>query len=192
ELSLRGGGVLPLLVESRPGYRSLCELITAMKAGVKKGEGRIGIGELEGKVDGLVALPGVETLWGHDDRLGRLLRIFGKQNLAIDVQRHRRREQELQNQTLLDMADSQGVLAVATNGVRHATRRRRALLDVMTCIREKTTLQKAGRLLTDNAERHLKSPAQMRELFGDRPDLVRNAEALGERLQFTLADLGYK
>jgi error-prone DNA polymerase len=81
---------------------------------------------------------------------------------------------------------------VATNGVRHATRRRRALLDVMTCIREKTTLRKAGRLLTDNAERHLKSPAQMRELFGDRPDLVRNAEVLGERLQFTLADLGYK
>jgi error-prone DNA polymerase len=151
-------------------------------------------------VSGLVALPGVETLWVKDgkkprvsdERLACLLRVFSKGNLFVDVQRHRRREQEFQNQALLDLADSQGLSCVATNGVRHATRRRRALLDVMTCIREKTTLQKAGRLLTENAERHLKPPAQMSELFCDRPDLVRNAEALGERLSFTLADLGYK
>src|SRR5262245_45724604 len=192
ELTLRDGGVLPLLVESRAGYRNLCELITDMKAGVGKGEGRIGLEQLEGKTSGLVALAGVETLCGHEDRLEALIRIFGKPSVTIDVQRHRRREQEARNQAVLDLADSEGLLAVATNGVRHATRRRPALLDVMTCIREKTTLQAAGRLLSENAERHLKPPAQMKALFADRPDLVENAEALGERLQFTLADLGYK
>src|SRR5688572_23739039 len=90
-LTLRGGGVLPLLVESRQGYRSLCELITEMKAGVKKGEGRVAIEAMEGKVEGLVAMPGVETLWLRDgsadesrlltDRVDSLVRIFGKQNV---------------------------------------------------------------------------------------------------------------
>ena len=201
ELTLEGGGALPLLVESRKGYQNLCEAITAMKAGVKKGEGKTSIEALEGKVEGLVALPGVETLWRRIEggkpsldqkRLDALLRVFGKQNLAIDVQRHRRREQEAWNQGLLDLADAQGLSAVATNGVRHATPKRRGLLDVLTCIREKTTLQKAGRLLTENAERHLKSSQQMRELFSDRHDLIRNAEALGDRLRFTLDDVGYR
>ncbi len=110
----------------------------------------------------------------------------------LDVQRHRRREQEAANQALLDLADALGLRAVATNGVRHATSRGRALLDVLTCIREKRTLATAGRLLAENAERHLKAPTAMAALFADRPDLLRNAEALAERLQFTLEDLGYR
>ena len=62
----------------------------------------------------------------------------------------------------------------------------------MTCIREHRTLATAGRLLAENAERHLKAPRHMEALFRDRPDLVRNTEALAERLQFTLKDLGYR
>ena len=108
------------------------------------------------------------------------------------MQRHRRREQEAANQALLDLADALGLQAVATNGVRHATPSRRALQDVLTCIREKRTLASAGRLLAQNAERHLKSPKAMAALFADRKDLLRNAEALAERLAFTLADLGYR
>ena len=41
ELSLEDGGALPLLVESRAGYRRLCRLITRMKADRPKGEGRL-------------------------------------------------------------------------------------------------------------------------------------------------------
>jgi error-prone DNA polymerase len=195
QLTLAGGGSLPLLVESRTGYRNLCRLLTAMKKDVPKGEGAL---ELDGvdpeAVEGLVALAGVDTLGLRPDAdsLAPLLRVFGRQRLAIDVQRHRRRSQEAANQTLLDMADALGLTTVASNGVRHARAPRRALLDVLTCIREKRTLADAGRLLADNAERHLKSPRQMAALFGDRPDLLRNAEALADRLRFTLEDLPYE
>ncbi len=194
ELTLRGGGALPVLVESQAGYRNLCRLITRMKAGVPKGEGAVDLAWLEGSVGGLVALPGVETLGRSPDtdRLATILAAFGSKNVAIDVQRHRRREQEAACQTLLDMASALGLAAVATNGVRHATSRGRALMDVLTCIREKRTLATAGRLLAENAERHLKAPLAMEDLFRDRPDLVRNGEALAERLEFTLKDLGYR
>jgi len=194
ELTLEGGGCLPVLVESRQGYGNLCGLVTRMKAGVPKGEGKLRLSALEGNVDGLLALPGVETLGRppDTDRLARILQAFGPANVRLDVQRHRRREQEVANQALLDLADALGLAAVATNGVRHAVSRGRALLDVLTCIREKRTLDTAGRLLSENAERHLKTPAAMQALFADRRDLLKNTEALCERLQFTLKDLGYK
>jgi len=193
-LTLKSGGCLPLLVESRTGYRNLCQLVTRMKAGVPKGQGALHLAELERFSEGLVALPGLETL-GHPpdtDRLAQLLQAFGTRSLAVDVQRHRRRDQEAGNQALLDLADSLGLTAIATNGVRHAAPRGRALYDALTCIREKRTLESAGRLLAAHSNRHLRSPAQMRALFCDRPDLVRNAEALADRLRFTLDDLGYR
>ncbi len=198
ELSLDGGGVLPLLVETQRGYRNLSRLITRMKDGVPKGEGRLRFEMLAGLEAGLFALPGVETLQPEGgsaldtDRLARIVEAFGPGRVFLDVQRHRRREQEAANQALLDLADALGLQAVATNGVRHATAARRALQDVLTCIREKRTLANAGRLLAQNAERHLKSPKAMAALFADRSDLLRNAEELAERLSFTLADLGYR
>ena len=195
QVTLAGGGSLPLLVETRTGYRNLCRLLTAMKRGVPKGEGALRIESLtDEKVEGLVALPGIGTLGASPstERLARLLAVFGAPNVAIDVQRHRRRAQEAANQALLQIADALGLDAIATNGVRHARAPRRALLDVLTCIREKRTLADGGRLLADNAERHLKSPKQMAALFADRPGLVRNAEALADRLRFTLEDLPYE
>ena len=174
-----------------------------MKAGVPKGEGRLRLGMLEGLAEGLVALPGVDTLAGRalsrrrggsrEQRPpGAARRGVRPGRVVVDVQRHRRREQEAANPALLDLADALGLRAVATNGVRHAAPKGRALLDVLTCIREKRTLATAGRLLAENAERHLKAPAAMAALFADRPDLLRNAEALAERLAFTLEDLGYR
>jgi error-prone DNA polymerase len=219
-LTLEEGGVLPLLVESREGYRNLCALITQMKAGRPKGEGEIGLAALEGNVAGLWALAGAETLLvgrGNHERgapagkkqgtkrraasketdpsgarLSQIVRIFGRERVVIDVQRHRRREQEAESEALLAAAAVFNLMAVATNGVRHAKASGRLLLDALTCIREKRTLATAGRLLSRNAERHLKSPKQMDALFRDRPDLIRNTEAFAERLAFTLDDLGYK
>ena len=66
------------------------------------------------------------------------------------------------------------------------------MFDVLTCIRNKTTLDGAGRLLSANRERHLKPPAEMQRLFADVPDAVRNSLELSERLQFTLENLGYR
>jgi error-prone DNA polymerase len=201
ELSLEEGGALPVLVASRRGYRNLGRLITRMKADRPKGEGRLplawlatGAGERGGGLEGLVALPGVETLGCRPDpdRLARILGAFGRDNVCLDVQRHRRRGQEAANQALLDLGDALGLRVVATNGVRHAAPKGRALLDVLTCIREKRTLATAGRLLSENAERHIRRPRAMQALFADRPQLLRNAEALAERLEFTLEDLGYR
>ena len=78
---------------------------------------------------------------------------------------------------------------------RRAPRAARAAARSSTCSpasARRRTLADAGRLLAENAERHLKPPKAMAALFADRPDLLRNAEALAERCAFTLEDLGYR
>jgi error-prone DNA polymerase len=81
---------------------------------------------------------------------------------------------------------------VATNGVRHAKAEERQILDVFTCLKHHRTLATAGRLLARNSERHVKSPPEMEKLFADLPEAIANTTEVSSRLQFTLADLGYK
>src|SRR5712664_1042247 len=81
---------------------------------------------------------------------------------------------------------------LATNGVCHVSPQDRELLDVFTCVRYHRVLWNAGRLLSYNSERHLKSPAQMAALFADLPEAIKNTEELASRLKFTLKDLGYQ
>ena len=69
---------------------------------------------------------------------------------------------------------------------------RRVLQDVVTCIREHTTLANAGRILGKNAERHLKSSEQMCWLFRDYPEAINETARLFSELQFSLDELKYE
>jgi error-prone DNA polymerase len=122
----------------------------------------------------------------------RLVDLFGRSNVYLEVQRHLIRDEEADNQALMALASAFHVPVVATNGVRFATPEDRPLYDVLTCIRHKTTLEAAGRKLAFNAERFLKPRGQMAELFRDIPEVVANTAALAERLRYTMADLGYR
>ena len=180
------GSRLTVLVESRRGYQNLCRLLTRMHLGAPKGEGRASWDDIEEYSDGLIALTNNPR---HADRLRS---IFGPKNLYVEIQRHFRREQERHNRALVDYARYYGLPLLAANDVRYAKKSGRRLFDALTCIREKTVLDRAGRLLDANAERHLKSPAEMAGLFGDLPEAMRNTKDLAARLAFTLENLGYE
>src|SRR6202012_6265153 len=81
---------------------------------------------------------------------------------------------------------------VANNGVCCATAAQREVLDVFTCLEHKTTLAEAGRLLSRNSERRLKSAAEMSVLFADVPEAIANTQVISSRLCFELSDLGYQ
>jgi error-prone DNA polymerase len=187
---------LPVLVESAAGYRNLCRLVTRMKLRAPKGEGTLAIDELEGHTAGLVALAGRSMLdvgrFGVGGLLDRLVGLFGRGNVCVELQRHLLREDEAENVALTGLARAFGVPVVAANDVRFAEPTDRPLFDVLTCVRHRTTLDAAGRRLARNAERYLKSPEAMAQLFADRPDALRGTAALAERLEYTMADLGYR
>ena len=66
---------------------------------------------------------------------------------------------------------------------------RRALQDVVTCIREHLTLEEAGTLLEANAERHLKSAEEMARLFARHPEAIGQTTRFLERCKFSLDEL---
>lgn len=203
ELTLDDGAVVPLLVESQAGYRTLGELLTTANLRAPKGEGRVTWAELAAHNSGLVALTGdedgpVRRAWctrgaaAAAEAGARLRDIFGADRLFVELQRHLLAGEEDENEFLVDWARAQRLPLLATNGVGYATPEARNVADAFTCLREHVTLDAAGRRLARNRERHLKPAAEMAALFADLPEAVANTARLAERLRFTLADLGYR
>jgi error-prone DNA polymerase len=188
--------LLPVLVSSLEGYRNLCRLITRAKRDVPKGESSLTLDDLDGHTNGLIALVGRQALMAERHGVGglvdKVVGIFGRQHVWMELQRHLRRDEEAANASLLDLAAAFRVPVMASNGVRFATVEERPVYDVLTCLRYKTTLRDAGRRLSVNAESYLKPPELMARLFSDVPQALAGTEALAERLDFTLANLGYQ
>ncbi|MBN8500693.1 MAG: error-prone DNA polymerase, partial [Sphingomonadales bacterium] len=90
------------------------------------------------------------------------------------------------------LAATIGVPLIAVNDALYAHPDARVLHDILTCIREGTTVQAAGKLLQANAERHLKAPAEMARLFQACPEAIAaTADVLG-RISFSLDQLKYE
>ncbi len=195
---------LPLLCKSREGYQNLCQLITQFKMREPtKNEGAATNEELHQYSTGLICLTGGDegplaaALVNAGEDAGRktvehLIHIFGRENVYIELQRHREREEEWRNQAAIRIARSLKLPVVATNGVRYATAYDREILDIFTAIRHHTELDRAGQLLALNSQRHLRSAHEMSVLFHDIPGAIENTCDLSSRLKFELNDLGYE
>lgn len=203
ELTMTDGAVIPVLAESRTGYQNLCRLITRAKLRGTKAVAPVRWEDLPEFAQGLVALTGdedgpVRKALAGDDRAGALKAVekltaaFGKDSVYVEIQRHLRRGEEWELDSLTDLAAATGLPLLATNGVCHASRDERGILDVFTCVRHHTHLETAGQLLSLNDERHLKPAAMMRRLFSDHPEAVENTVRLADRLRFSLDNLGYE
>ncbi len=202
-LCLCGEFRLSLLVSTRTGYQNLCRLITKMKLRAKKGEGAVCAQELEEHAQGLICLTGGDEgplatalqRGGLDEarrQVDQLIAIFGPGNVYVELQRHFQREEESRNRAAITIARSLNLPLLATNGVCYATAKARELCDAFTAIRNHRTLSTAGRLLSRNSERFLKSAQEMQRLFADLPEAITNTLELSSRLEFTLNDLGYE
>jgi error-prone DNA polymerase len=202
---------LPVLVSSRTGYQNLCRMVTRAKLRAPKYP-------LESRPETIAAntpeelaefSSGLICLTGGDEgplasalrhggvaeahaAVEQLVRIFGRENVYVELQRHFDRSEESRNRVTIEIARSLGLPLVATNGVQYATAPEREILDVLTAIRTHNTLDTAGRLLAHNAERRIKTPREMEQLFADLPDAIASTTEISSRLQFTLADLGYE
>jgi error-prone DNA polymerase len=121
-----------------------------------------------------------------------LIDAFGQKNVFVELQRHFIRGKERINRELIDLARANRLSLLATNRVQYAKPYGREVLDVFTCIREHTHLDAAGKLLSQNAERHLKGDREMRTIFADLPEAIENTGRVAERLTFSLENLGYE
>ena len=89
------------------------------------------------------------------------------------------------------LAKKLGAPLLATNDALMHAPERRPLADVVACIREKTTLDAAGRLTQANAERHLKAAREMARLFAEAPEAVEETMRFLDGLAFSLDELAH-
>lgn len=195
---------LSVLCASRAGYQNLCQLITQFKMrDTTKGDGAATFDDLCAYAGGLVCMTGGDegplaaALANGGEIAGRevveqLIRIFGKENIYVELQRHHERSEEWRNQAAIRIAHALNVPVLATNGVRYATVYDREIQDLFTAIRHHVELDRAGRLLSVNSQRHLRSAGEMIRLFRDVHGAIEATIDLSARLKFELSDLGYE
>jgi error-prone DNA polymerase len=188
-------GTPSLLVypSDREAYGRLTRLLTVGQGAALKGECELRWADFLDHAQGqLVLVAPPDRL---DDAFERdLRRIAGE--LAGNVwlaaaRRYGARDLQRLSQ-LAELARTCAAPMVATNDVLYHGPERRALQDVLTCIRETCTIAEAGLRLQANAERHLKSPAEMARLFAKFPGAVERSVEIAERIGFDLGQLRYE
>ncbi len=188
DVTLADGPPLLLLVEDTTGYKNLCRLLTAARAGLTKADPpQTTRALLAEHTAGLIALAGAAP---RADLPG-VVDLFGRDNVFLEAHRHFDARGAWNERDATAQADALGIGVVATNDVRYATPDKRIVHDVLTCARAKATVDEIGRRLPPNGERWLKAPRDMAMLFRDRPAALRATRAIAERCRFSLADLGY-
>ncbi|MBV8345044.1 MAG: error-prone DNA polymerase [Candidatus Eremiobacteraeota bacterium] len=198
ELTFEDGARIVLLVEDERGYANLCRLISTAQMRGSKGDARLHMEDLERGSEGLIALSGgsfgrVERALARDGREAaarearRLGEIFD-QRFNLELQQHLTPRETHRNLDLVRLSRECRLPCVATNGVVYAGADDALVADVLSCVREGTTLQtaRAANALRPNAEFHLKTPAAMRRLFAEYPEAVERSVEIARCCRFRL------
>jgi error-prone DNA polymerase len=176
----------------RDGYGRLSRLLSLGKMRSVKGECDLLLSEIAQHAEGIafIAMPG-EDVDAFEAALPALAAALpGMCHVAAA---HLYRGDDLARIERLDrLAKAHGLSILATNDVLYHEASRRPLQDVMSCIREKVTLATAGYLLNPNAERHLKSPAEMIRLFERWPHAIAATRDFADAIRFSLDELRYE
>nr|WP_315458007.1 error-prone DNA polymerase [uncultured Sphingorhabdus sp.] len=183
--------VYPTDVEA---YARLCRLLSLGKTRGGKGACILEWSDLEAWREGLIAILVPDRA---DDTnkaaLEKLHALFGSDGyMALTIRR--RPKDAIRLRDLAAQAKNSGVLTVATGDVLYHSPERRMLQDVVSCIREKCTIDELGHARERFADRHLKSGAEMERLFarylGDIAPVVRSVD-IADRCKFSLEELTY-
>lgn len=153
----------------------------------------------ENFIDGRRPRPGsdremaaAETFERSLQRMCKVLRVTTPGTFYLAVSYRYRGDDAVRIEALAQIARRAMIDLVATNDVLYHAPERRPLQDILTCVREKTTINEAGLKLEANAERHLKSPREMARLFRGHEQALRHTLAIVSACRFSLDELAYE
>jgi error-prone DNA polymerase len=203
----------------RRAYGRLCQLLTKGNRKAKKGECHLTFDEILATSKGqvLIALPPLELFsdgvnptvlnvhrhpevrakrapqdeGNFAERLSALARTAPGRTFLAGVHYHRGDEPRRLG-LLAELGERLHAPLVAVNDVAYHAPGRRPLADILTCVREKCTIAEAGLRLAVNAERHLKPPAEMAQLFKNFPEAIARTVEIAKACHFSLGELKYE
>ena len=192
-LDLTNGESILCYPRNRKAYGKLTQLLTLGRRRANKGECFLELADVASHAEGqhfILPFPQVltEQARAHIQRCAGLFRG----NLHLAVTHSCRGDDKQWIRKVTGFARSLSIPTVATNDVLYHEPARKMLQDVVTCIREKCTLAEAGFRLDANAERHLKPPQVMAQLFAEWPDALEATVEIADRCRFSLDELRYE
>ncbi|HWU93427.1 MAG TPA: PHP domain-containing protein, partial [Sphingomicrobium sp.] len=175
----------------RDGYGRLSRLLSLGKLRSVKGECALSLEDVAAHREGIALIAWPEDLDAFEGELPRLREALPSLRHVAASWLYRGGD-AARIERLDRIARANGCTILATNDVHYHAPDRRPLQDVVTCIREKTTIAKAGYLLNPNAERHLKPPQEMVRLFERWPHAIAATREFADGLHFSLDELRYE
>lgn len=175
-------------------YARLCRLLSIGKARAGKGGCHLHWSDVEDWSEGMIAILVPERADATSEQaLARMAQVFGNRSyMALSIRRRPRDALRLRD--LSQLATQAGVLTVATGDVLYHSSERRLLQDVVSCIREKCTVDTLGQRRERFADRQLKGADEMERLFarylGDITPVRRSVE-IARACTFDLGELTY-
>jgi len=183
ELRLADGTQLVLLATDRRSYGALSALIAAGRRRGKKGTYRLERADVEG-----CAASGLLALLVAGDGCWLAAQFPGRAWIAAEL--HCGPNDRVRLEALREQSRSSGLPLVAAGDVHMHLRSRRRLQDALTAIRLGTPLERCGRALYPNAERHLRARVRLAQIYP--PELLAESVAIAERCAFSLEELRYE
>jgi error-prone DNA polymerase len=178
----------------RTAYGRLCQLLTRGKRDAEKGECHLKLGDLLDFAEGQLLVLSLPHRFDPDGvlKLLKQLQESRAEGVWLAASLLYRGDDRRRLARLEHLAQTAHVPLLATNEVLYHHPSRRPLQDVVTCIREKTTIEAVGRRLEANAERFLKPAEEMARLFGEYPQAIAETMRFASRITFSLDQLKYQ
>ncbi len=195
---------LLVFAADRGGYGQLSRLLTIGKLRGAKGECHLDLGDLGAHSAGLLAVvlppepgPGRPASAPLDaaylQSVRELREMFDDDRLSLAATRLGGPDDRALGRALHRLGRELELPLLATFDAHAHDAGRRALQDVVTCIRHGVSLERAGLALFPNGERRLRTPQDARARFSDTPDWLHRAADVALRASaFSLDELEYR
>ncbi|MBL1241012.1 MAG: error-prone DNA polymerase [OCS116 cluster bacterium] len=191
-LDLIDGQSLLCYPKDRAAYGRLSRLISLGRRRAEKGDCKISIKDVidysEGQI--LIYLPPNELPKDFEIQLKIYKKYFADIHVALTHSYKGDDAKRMQN--IADICKPLSINIVATNNVIMHDKSRKPLADILTCMREKITIEQIGKLALINGEACLKSPKLMNKIFKNHPNALTNIEKVIGQINFNLTQLSYE
>lgn len=183
---------LVLLAENNQGYENLMKIVSEAYVNGFYYKPRIDHDILRENSSGIIALSaclgGEVQQYLMDNNYNKAkeiaakyLDIFGKDNFFLELQNHGIEEQIEVNKDLVKLSEELGIGLICSNDVHYLKKEDALVHDVLLCIQTGKTVEEKNRMKFPSDEFYFKSPQEMKYLFGDYTDALKNTVLIGER-----------
>jgi DNA polymerase-3 subunit alpha len=193
---------LLLLAENDTGYRNLLEIASASQLEGFYYRPRIDHEFLAQHSEGLISTTGCLSgevpralQAGQEQKAIELLdyyyEVFGPERFFFELQQHDIPELDEINKKLVELAKRYDGRFVATNDVHYVDPSDAELQDILLCIQTGSLQSEPDRMRMTDTSYYMRSPEEMRQLFGHIPGALDNTLWIAERCDVDLEFKGY-